>query len=111
MSAEPFPDDSPLDRPDVLAYLFYPRSSFARDSPDNIRDLAIPVAEGVAVGARCHLADAEATNILFFHGNGEIAEDYDDLGPLFARCGINFWVAVHRTMPASPRGISDDRIR
>lgn len=96
MSAEPFPDDSPLDRPDVLAYLFYPRSSFARDSADDIRDLTIPVAEGVAVGARCHLADPEATNILFFHGNGEIAEDYDDIGALYVEREINFIAVDYR---------------
>ncbi len=96
MSAEPFPDDSPLDRSDVLAYLFYPRSSFARDSADDIPDLAIPVADGVEVGARCHLADAEATNILFFHGNGEIVEDYDDIGALYVEREINFIAVDYR---------------
>ena len=75
MSTDLPPDDWPLDRPEVIACLFYPRSSFARDSSSDIRDLSIPVVEGVEVGARCHLADAAATNILFFHGNGEIAED------------------------------------
>ena len=47
MVADSPPDDWPLDRPEVLAYLFYPRSSFARDSADDIHDLSIPVAQGV----------------------------------------------------------------
>ena len=101
MSAELPPDDSLLDRPEVLACLFYPRPGFTQATPANTCDLLIPVAEGVMVGARCHLADPEATNILFFHGNGEIAEDYDDLGPLFARCRINFLMADYRGYDSS----------
>jgi len=96
MVADSPPDDWPLDRPEVLAYLFYPRSSFARDSADDIHDLSIPVAEGVEVGARCHLADSAATNILFFHGNGEIVEDYDDIGALYVERGINFVAVDYR---------------
>ena len=90
------PDDWPLDRPEVITYLFYPRASFARDSADDVRDLSIPVAEGVEVGARCHLADSAATNILFFHGNGEIVEDYDDIGALYVERGINFVAVDYR---------------
>jgi len=96
MSTDLPPDDWPLDRPEVIACLFYPRSSFARDSSSDIRDLSIPVVEGVEVGARCHLADAAATNILFFHGNGEIAEDYDDIGALYVERGINFVAVDYR---------------
>ena len=96
MCTDSLSDDSPLDRPEVLAYLFYPRSGFARDSSADIRDLSIPVAEGVEVGARCHLADPAATNILFFHGNGEIAEDYDDIGALYVERQINFVAVDYR---------------
>jgi fermentation-respiration switch protein FrsA (DUF1100 family) len=35
-------------------------------------------------------------NLLFFHGNGEIAADYDDLGPLFTARGLNLTVADYR---------------
>lgn len=96
MSADPHPDDSLLDRPEVLACLFYPRSSFAQDPPANACDLVIPVAEGVVVGARCHLAGSEAVTILFFHGNGEIVEDYDDIGALYVERGINFVAVDYR---------------
>jgi hypothetical protein len=59
-------------------------------------DLLIPVAEGVAVGARFHSADVGAPTILFFHGNGEIVADYDDLGPVFTRAGANFLPVDYR---------------
>jgi pimeloyl-ACP methyl ester carboxylesterase len=54
------------------------------------------VAPEIHVGARFHLADAGAATILFFHGNGEIAADYDELGPLYNRMGIDFLVADYR---------------
>jgi pimeloyl-ACP methyl ester carboxylesterase len=85
-----------LDRPEVLACLFYPRPGFAQGSPANTRDLLIPVAEGVEIGARCHLADPEAANILFFHGNGEIVQDYDDIGALYVERWINFLAVDYR---------------
>jgi fermentation-respiration switch protein FrsA (DUF1100 family) len=35
-------------------------------------------------------------NLLFFHGNGEIAADYDEIGPYYNRIGINFLAADYR---------------
>ena len=79
-----------LDRPEVLKCLFHPRAGDSLGNRADLLDLRMPMADGTVIGGRCHWADPVATNILFFHGNGEIAEDYDDLGPLFARCGINY---------------------
>ena len=101
MSAEPSATAWLLDRPETLAGLFYPRPDFAEDTSADARELSIPVAEGVVVGARCHLADSEATTILFFHGNGGIVRDYDDIGALYVERGINF-VAVDYRVTAVP---------
>jgi hypothetical protein len=60
------------------------------------QDILIPVAEEVGVGARLHLAANSAPNILFFHGNGEIVGDYDELGPIYNRMGINFLPVDYR---------------
>ena len=79
-----------LDRPEVLECLFHPHSGDSLGNRADLLDLRMPMADGTVIGGRCHQADPAATNVLFFHGNGEIAEDYDDLGPLFARCGINY---------------------
>ena len=67
-------DTSVLDRPEILSVLFHPRPEWPGSlAPAHARDLMIPVADDVAVGARFHPADRSAPNILFFHGNGEIA--------------------------------------
>jgi pimeloyl-ACP methyl ester carboxylesterase len=50
----------------------------------------------VAVGARFHLTDKPAPNLLFFHGNGEIVADYDDLGPIYNQMGLNFLPVDYR---------------
>ncbi len=84
-----------LDQPLVLQFLFHPR----RDYPGNTvsgREHLIPVDQDIDVGAAFHLADPSYPNILFFHGNGEIVSDYDDIGPIFNRIGFNFIVADFR---------------
>jgi len=84
-----------LDQPQVLQFLFHPR----RDTPGKaVSDKAylIPVDQDIEIGATFHLADPSFPNILFFHGNGEVASDYDDLGPIFNRQGINFLVVDYR---------------
>ncbi|MGD8523006.1 MAG: alpha/beta hydrolase [Desulfobacterales bacterium] len=98
-------DYSALDRPEILMFLFHPRpepkpSRFFPSDPDQLipseRDHLIPVAEDVSIGARFYMAEKSACNILFFHGNGEIVADYDDLGPMYNQMGINFLAADYR---------------
>lgn len=98
-------DYSVLDRPEVLMFLFHPRPEpdgfqFLRaDQPDQpaiATDVMIPVAEDVAIGARFHMAEKSAGNILFFHGNGEIVADYDELGAVYIKMGINFLAVDYR---------------
>jgi pimeloyl-ACP methyl ester carboxylesterase len=104
-SHNPISDFSVLDRPEVLAVLFHPRpepgaaervSSETQASAPGTTDVLIPVAQAAVVAARFHLAGPTAASILFFHGNGEIVADYDDLGPLYTRMGINFLAADYR---------------
>jgi fermentation-respiration switch protein FrsA (DUF1100 family) len=97
-------DYSALDRPEILMFLFHPRTesgpSFqaagSQPSPVGITDILIPVAEDVSIGARFHMADKSAGNILFFHGNGEIVADYDELGGVYNQMGINFIAVDYR---------------
>jgi pimeloyl-ACP methyl ester carboxylesterase len=90
-------DYAPLDAPEVLLRLFHPRpeASLRRADPA-ARDLLIPVAENVAVGARFHPAAAAAPTLLFFHGNGEIVADYDELAPFYRSQGVNFFPVDYR---------------
>jgi pimeloyl-ACP methyl ester carboxylesterase len=90
-------DYSKLDQPEVLRILFHPRrEEHTGPQPDNAVDNSITVADGVQVHARFHLAGREEPNILFFHGNGEIVSDYDEIGPFYTKFGINFMAADYR---------------
>lgn len=93
------PDYSSLDRPEVLAFLFHPRQEYpGQAAPGSARDISIPVAGEVAVGARFHTAHPVGPNILFFHGNGEIVADYDDLGQIYNQMGVNFLPVDYRVV-------------
>jgi hypothetical protein len=96
---------SALDRPEILMVLFHPRRNHGVpvDSPPpsaagipRVQDILMPVETDTAVGARFHLSDRTHANILFFHGNGEIAADYDEIGPFYNRIGANFLAIDYR---------------
>ena len=90
-------DYTVLDRPEILQYLFHPRPEpdlYGTARPGI--DLMIPVAPPQAVGARFHEAGPTAPTILFFHGNGEIVADYDDLAEVYLARQINFLAADYR---------------
>ena len=80
-------DYSVLDRPEVCMFLFHPRSEATE--PDE-KDRLIMVEDDIVVGGRFHMVKKTAPNILFFHGNGEVVSDYDDLGPMYNGLTINF---------------------
>jgi fermentation-respiration switch protein FrsA (DUF1100 family) len=90
-------DYSSLDSPMVTASLFYPRLEWDAPADDEtVESIIIPVEKDIAIGARLHMAGAEAATILFFHGNGEIAADYDDLGVVYIDMGMNFLAVDYR---------------
>jgi len=85
-------DYSNLDRPDILMFLFHPRAEWEGSGAcDSAEDVVV-----VVVGGRFHMAEKSAPNILFFHGNGEIVADYNEMGPLYTRMGINFMPVDYR---------------
>jgi len=90
-------DYSLLDRPEILMFLFHPRPEWGSPrTTSSTEDILIQVEKDVVVGARFHLIGKDAPTILFFHGNGEIVADYDDIGPLYMRMGINFFPVDYR---------------
>ena len=76
--------------------IFHPRSETRSLANTLAKEIQIPVGEEISIGASFHLAGKEAPNILFFHGNGEIVSDYEDLGPIYNRMGINFLPVDYR---------------
>ena len=109
-------DVSSLDEPEVLKYLFHPRKDRVQAAPQDGVDFFIPVEEGVQLGARFYPADPEGPHILFFHGNGEIASDYDTIAPAYNNYGISFLVVDYRGygqstgLPTASNLLSDSHI-
>jgi len=86
-----------LDHPNVQRVLFYPRrdDSLTSHAP-GVHLVTVEVEPGLALGGRLYPAGAKAPAILYFHGNGEIAADYDGLAPLYTRMGITLLVMDYR---------------
>jgi hypothetical protein len=90
------PDYALLDRPEVLSAIFHPRAEWGPSAANEESAPRIPVAPDTHIGTRFHVVAGAQATILFFHGNGEIAADYDELGPLYNQLGMNFLVADYR---------------
>ncbi|MBS7287747.1 MAG: alpha/beta hydrolase [Candidatus Freyarchaeota archaeon] len=86
-------DLSFLELPEVLKLIFYPR-----------RDLSVgagvacfvDVGGEVRLGCKFYACGEGHPAILYFHGNGETAGDYDGFSWLFTDRGINLFVAEYR---------------
>jgi alpha-beta hydrolase superfamily lysophospholipase len=87
---------SRFDRPEINALIFYPRPDQTGPSPAGSEDHLIPVAPDIHLGARFFLSDPNGPHLLFFHGNGEIASDYDEAGPLFNQLGLSLLAVDYR---------------
>lgn len=88
-------DYSLIDRPEILRELFFPMYS-SSPAPEGARDLSVTAEDGVSLHCRFHLVDPGLPTVLFFHGNGETAPDYDDIAPVFGRVGCNFFISDYR---------------
>lgn len=90
------PDYSIIDHPELLVYVFYPRQSDTRFLPKYAYDIAIPVENDISVTCRFFKGDNSWPWLLYFHGNGEIANDYDEISPFFFKRKLNLVVADYR---------------
>ncbi|MFH0975195.1 MAG: alpha/beta fold hydrolase [Spirochaetota bacterium] len=84
-----------LDQPAIHSILFYP-VQMPESAKIDPRNIFIEVEPGVKIGCRFYKADEKYPTILFFHGNGEIAYDYDDIAPVYNEMKINLLVADYR---------------
>jgi pimeloyl-ACP methyl ester carboxylesterase len=92
-------DYSAFDRWEIGRVLFYPRpewTSIPMNSSINYETVSIPVDDDICIGGRFYEAGKDSPNILFFHGNGEIVADYDDIAQMFLKNGINFLAVDYR---------------
>ena len=77
------------------ASIFFPRADH-RLAPKGALDILIEVSRGGKVGARFYVNETQAPTIFYFHGNGEVAADHDDIAPLYHRIGVNLFVVEFR---------------
>jgi len=87
---------SVLDSSEVIDFLFYPRKEIPAELPDFAKYHDVITRDGVRINSRFYLSAQENPHILFFHGNGEIAQDYDEIGPIYTQFGMNFMVVDYR---------------
>jgi pimeloyl-ACP methyl ester carboxylesterase len=83
------PDDTIISR-----ILFHPREEARGYVPQGIR--TVTVSGNAEIGGYLHLHPTNDTLLLFFHGNGEIAAEYDDISSYFTGCGVSFWSVDYR---------------
>lgn len=86
-----------LDRPEVLGVLFYPRRDIGGSLLSAVvRVVRIPISDGLALGGKLYVAAPKAPAVLFFHGNGEIASDYDTIASFYTELGLTLLVVDYR---------------
>ncbi|MBF0135888.1 MAG: lysophospholipase [Magnetococcus sp. DMHC-1] len=91
------PSATILDHPTVLRAMFHPRrSAFEPGGNPMARDLYLPVTPPIRLGGRVFIATPTAPLILYFHGNGEIATDYDGIAAAYTNMGITLLVVDFR---------------
>ncbi len=93
-------DYSALDQPFLLQFIFYPRKDFT-PCPKNGFDLFVAVGNNTSISCRFYSGRREWPWILFFHGNGEVVSDYDEISPFYHQKKINLVVADYRGYGAS----------
>lgn len=94
------PDYFLLDQPGLLRFLFFPRKDFT-PCPQNAFDLFVPVEKDVFISCRFYAGKNTWPWILYFHGNGEVVSDYDDLAPFYQQKELNLAVVDYRGYGAS----------
>jgi pimeloyl-ACP methyl ester carboxylesterase len=88
-------DYSLIDHPSILSFIFYPRKDFTF-CPKNGFDLSVEVGESASIFCRFYMGHHEWPWILFFHGNGEVVSDYDEISPLYHQKKLNLVVSDYR---------------
>lgn len=83
-----------IDDPIISLILFHPRGEESGREPQGI---PTDTASGSArISGYLHPHPSSRNLLLYFHGNGEIAADYDSLAAFYVDCGASFWVVDYR---------------
>ena len=78
---------------EILNSIFYPRTSqVVRTNNDHI----LKIENNIGIGISFYIKNPNNHNLLFFHGNAELAQEYKEIGSTFNTYGVNLIVADYR---------------
>ncbi|MFX1477356.1 MAG: alpha/beta hydrolase [Promethearchaeota archaeon] len=86
-----------IDNTAVSKIIFRPRkTSIPKETDPNIKILKLHIKKDILIGGFFYINNPNYPTILLFHGNGEIAADYQNLLNFFFWCPINLAVVDYR---------------
>lgn len=90
------PDYRKIDTPSVLSYVFYAREE-SGPCPRYADDLFVSTGDdGATIHCRLYKEDLSWPWILYFHGNGEVVSDYDEIAIFYFKYKLNLAVVDYR---------------
>jgi hypothetical protein len=89
------PDYALFDVAGAASAIFFPRQDHKQAS-DGADAVVLDVGGGIGLGARFYRHSPGSPTILYWHGNGEVVGDHDDIAPHYADAGANLFVADFR---------------
>lgn len=81
------------DKEELLKAIFFLRDSFQHKDE---RDHLVQVEDDIKIGVRFFISEQTFPTILFFHGNAELSQEYDEIANLYNKNGCNFIVSDYR---------------
>lgn len=78
-----------LDDETIANVVFYPRKSRKPEKSNNKIPFELNIKENINIGGIFHLKSKNLPSLLMFHGNGEIAEEYDYFIENYLNTGVN----------------------
>jgi len=86
-----------IDNPTISNVVFYPRKTkIPENLESNIKVLKFNISDNISIGGFFFGTKTENPTILLFHGNGEVASDYQYISHLFLECNVNLAVVDFR---------------
>ena len=85
-----------MDLPEITRVLYHPIKIEKNPPPAGAVDIDAEVADSIKLGCRLFIHSTTAPTLIFFHGNAEIVQDYDEIGPYYVQEGMNFLVTDYR---------------
>ncbi len=86
-----------IDHPTISGVVFAPRKRKIPEKLEpNIKVLNFDISDNISIGGFFFGTKTENPTILLFHGNGEIASDYQSLSQIFLGCNVNLAVVDFR---------------